>query len=101
MTGHVDQCIEKYIELTDLTIADLNPVTTPAPDDHHFTEQDWEEKGTLAPICSRIVLKILYTARMGRPDLLYSVNTLAREVTRWTKACDKRLHRLICYMHTT
>ena len=26
---------------------------------------------------------------------------LAREVTRWTVACDRRLHRLICYMHQT
>ena len=27
------------------------------------------------------------------------VNALAREVTRWDVACDKRLHRLISYMH--
>jgi len=26
---------------------------------------------------------------------------LAREVTRWSAACDRRLHRLICYMHQT
>ena len=26
---------------------------------------------------------------------------LAREVTRWTVACDRRLHRLICCMHQT
>ena len=24
---------------------------------------------------------------------------LAREVTRWTRVCDKRLHRLICYLY--
>jgi len=38
---------------------------------------------------------------MGRPDLLFAVNALAREVTRWTMACDKRLHRLISYLHHT
>ena len=27
------------------------------------------------------------------------MNTLAREVTKWTVACDKRLHRLISFIH--
>ena len=36
---------------------------------------------------------------MNRTDLLWAVNSLAREVTRWTVNCDKRLHRLVCYMH--
>ena len=30
---------------------------------------------------------------------MYAVNALAREVTRWNVACDKRLHRLISYIH--
>ena len=38
---------------------------------------------------------------MGRPDILWSVNTLARMVTKWNRAGDKRLHRLIEYLHTT
>ena len=38
---------------------------------------------------------------MGRPDLLWAVNSLAREVTRWTVACDRRLHRLVSYLHHT
>ena len=50
---------------------------------------------------SRIVLKCLYLARIGRPDLLYSVNILARCVTKWTRACDKRLERLIAYINKT
>ena len=43
----------------------------------------------------------MYTARLGRPDTLWSVNTLARKVTKWNKGCDKRLHRLIEYLKTT
>ena len=38
---------------------------------------------------------------MGRPDCLWSVNSLAREVTKWTVACDKRLKRLIEWIHST
>ena len=40
-------------------------------------------------------------ARIGRPDILWSVNKLARSTTKWTKACDKRLSRLISYIHHT
>ena len=50
---------------------------------------------------SQKVLKCLYLARIGRPDLLWSVNKLARSITKWTKACDKRLNRLISYIHHT
>ena len=38
-------------------------------------------------------LNCLYWARVGTPDILWSVNKLARAVTKWTKACDKRLAR--------
>ena len=38
---------------------------------------------------------------MARPDLLWAVSSLAREVTRWTAACDDRLLRLISYINCT
>ena len=40
-------------------------------------------------------------ARIGRPDILWSVNKFARSITKWTKARDKRLSRLISYIHHT
>ena len=55
--------------------------------------------GELSNTCSQIVLKCLYLARIGRPDILWSVNKLARAITKWTKAYDKRLCRLISYIH--
>ena len=57
--------------------------------------------GELSQVYSQIVLKCLYLARIGRPDILWSVNKLARSITKWTKACDKRLNRLISYIHHT
>ena len=57
--------------------------------------------GELSNVCSQIFLKCLYLARIGRPDILWSVNKLARSITKWTKACDKRLNRLISYIHHT
>ena len=63
-------------------------------DDHHFKEEELKSVGELSKVCSQIVLKCLYSARIGRPDILCSVNKLARSITKWTKACDKRLSRL-------
>ena len=57
--------------------------------------------GELSHVCSQIVLKCVYLARIGRPDIRWSVNKLARSITKWTKACDKRLNRLISYIHHT
>ena len=40
-------------------------------------------------------------ARIGHSDILWTVNKLTRSITKWTKACDKRLNRLISYIHHT
>ena len=57
--------------------------------------------GELSKVCSQIVLKCSYLARIGRPDILWSVSKLAPSITKWTKACDKRLSRLVSYIHHT
>ena len=57
--------------------------------------------GELTKVCSQIVLKCFFLARIGRSDILWSVNKLARSITKWTKACDKRLSRFISYIHHT
>ncbi len=63
--------------------------------------EDFVTTGKLATIASKSVLKDLYLARVGRPDLLWTVNDLARNVTKWNVACDRRLHRLISYLEHT
>ena len=63
-------------------------------DDHQIKPNEFEERGVLAQHAAKIPMKVLYGARFLRYDLLRSVCTLAREVTRWTKACDRRPHRL-------
>ena len=57
--------------------------------------------GELSQVCLQIVLKCLYLARIGRPDILCAVNKFARSITKWIRACDKRLNRLISYNHHT
>ena len=83
------------------TTQQLYKVSTPCIDDHHFKEEELKSVGEFSKVCCQIVLKCLYLARIGRPDILWSVNKLARSITKWTKACDKRLNRLVSYIHHT
>ena len=87
--------------LANTTTQQLYKVSTPCIDDHHFKEEEMKSVGDLSKVCSQIVLKGFFLARIGRPDNLWSVNKLARSITKWTKAYDKRLSRLISYIHHT
>ena len=100
MEGHARKCVERYCELENKTSQQLYKVSTPCFDDHQFKEKELGSVGELSNVCSQIVLKCLYLVRIGRPDVLWSVNKLAR-VTKMTKVCDKCLARLISYIHRT
>ena len=101
MEGHAKKCVEPNFELSNKTTQQLYKVSTPCIDDHHFKEEEMKFVGEQSQVCSKIVLKCLYLKCLVRPDILWSVNKLARSITKWTKACDKRLNRLISYIHHT
>ena len=84
MAGHAKKCVERYCELANKTTQQLFKVSTPCIDDHHFKEEEMKSVGELSKVCSQIVLKCLYLARIGRPDILWSVNNFARSITKWT-----------------
>ena len=48
----------------------------------HFKNEELESVGEMSKVCSQIVLKCLYVARIGRPDILWSANKLRRAVTK-------------------
>ena len=95
------KCVERYCELANRTTQQLYNIATPCLDDHQFKEEELGSVGELSKVCSQIILRCLYLARIGRPDILWSVNKLARAVTKWTRAWDKRLARLISCIHHT
>ena len=101
MEGHAKKCVEQKCELANKTTQQFYKVSTPRIDDHYFKENEMKSVGELSQVCSQIVLKCLHLACIGRPDIRWSVNKLARSITKWIKACDKRLNRLISYTHHT
>ena len=101
MEGAAKSAVDRYLELSKCDRKTLTKVATPCIDDHLIAPEDFEAKGHLHKECSKCVLKCLYLARLARPDLLWTVNSLARNVTRWSVADDKRLHRLISFINCT
>ena len=101
MEGHAKKCVGRHCELANKTTQQLYKVSTPCIDDHHFKEEEMKSVGELSQVCSQIVVKCLHLARIGRPDIRWSGNKLSRSITKWTRACDKRLNRSISYIHYT
>ena len=80
----------------------LKKVDTPFIDEKRdIQDEDLVNVGELGPIATKILMKLLYVARMARYDLLRPVCALASVATKWNAACDKKLYRLMCYVYTT
>ncbi len=76
MHGHTERCVAKYCELANGPESSLKEVLTPNLDE--VQPEDFEAKGKLSPIASRVVLTALFLARMTTMDCLWTVNVLAR-----------------------
>ena len=57
--------------------------------------------GQMGPIAAKVLMKVAYAARYARFDLQRAVNHLACFVTKWDADCDRKLHRLMCYVHSS
>ena len=68
--------VERYCDLANKTTQQFFKVGTPCIDDHQFKEEEIGSVGELSKVCSQIVLKCLFLALIGRPDILWSVNKL-------------------------
>ena len=86
MDGHAKKCVERHCGLAKKTPQELYKVITPCLGDHQFKEEESGSVGELTKVCSQIVLKCLYLAHIGRPDILWSENKLARAVTKLDKS---------------
>ena len=102
MEGHAKKCVwNDIVSWQTRRLNRYSTVSSPCLDDHQFKEEELKSVGELSKVRSQIVVKCSYLARIGRPDILWSVNKLARSIAKWTKVCDKRSSRLMYYIHHT
>ena len=102
MEGQAKKCVERFCELANKTTQQFYKVATPCNTMHRRPPIQGRRNGIcwrMSKVCSQIVPKCLYLARIGRPDIFWSANTFACAVTIWIKACDKRSARLISHIH--
>ena len=68
-----------------------------------MTTTSKKKKQNLLENCQTYALQLFQNVKTWHElvDILWSVNELARSITKWTKACDKRLNRLISNIHHT
>ena len=63
--------------------------------------EDFEAEGLLAKDSAKVVMKALYGARFVRFDLLWPIGDCARHTSKWPKAYDRRLDRLMGHLKGT
>ena len=69
--GHAKKCVERYFELAYKTSQQLCKVATPCLDDHQFKEEELGSVGEVSKVCSHMVLKCLYLARIVLVEPVY------------------------------
>ena len=100
MKGFLEQCLTRYQELVPKEVK-YKKVSTPFHDDKiaRPVADEAESRGKLQAIASRVLMKVLFAARMARYNLLRATQGLASRVTKWSHDCDVALHRLVSYTH--
>ena len=100
MSGFFKSCVDRYLELAKKSESSLRQVASPFLDEACKVVDD-EESGELQPIAARVLMKVLYGARMCRYDLLRPTCYLATRIATWTRGCDRALNRLMAYISCT
>ena len=72
MEVHVKKCVERCSELANKTTQQLYKVSTHCLDGHQFKEEELKSVGELSILCSQMLLKRLYVARIGVPEYIFS-----------------------------
>ena len=93
---YMKSAVDMYLGITKQS--QLKPANTPFLPRASSTPEEWEEQAQLQTHACAVLMKLLWGARLGRPDLLKGITYLATFVSRWCKACDRMLHRLMCYV---
>ena len=102
MRDFLVSCVDRDCDLAKVSRDSLKFAATPFHDTKIARAlQEGEAGGRLQPIASKVLMKVLFAARMARWDLLRATQSLASRVTKWSRDCDTALRRLICYINSS
>ena len=87
MSDYVRQAIEHYMSLAGIT--KLKKATTPFCPDGTLLPADDEIVGEVREDAASVLMKVLWAARLARPDLTRPTCKLASKGQSWTKNDDK------------
>jgi len=109
MSSYVKSCVDAYTTIVQDTITKkkLDPksagrllslpfAATPSLEANQEIPE--EDGGILSDDAASIVMKIMFAARIARPDVLKTACHLSTFLTRWSPRQDLELRRLVCYL---
>ncbi len=86
MSDFLQQCCDKHVELAGTRSKPLRPAATPFLEENAKDDEEEDNitpqspQGALADMAVRVLMKLLYAARVARYDLLRSIAGLARRL---------------------
>jgi hypothetical protein len=108
MQKYLESAVEKYCAVGNLERNQLKKVATPFVDESleaqgcvESTGSGKPEAGQLQKVAASVLMTDMFAARLARNDLLRPVGHLATHIHDWTEECDRRLHRLMCYINSS
>ena len=88
------KCVDLYEALSGKAVKQYQ---TPHVDPGSLVVSDDAPRGELSASAARMVMKLLWLARLLRPDILVAVTLLAAKVTTWSINEDRMVARLVGY----
>ena len=98
MVDFIQSSCDSYVELAGKP---LKEASSPYLPEGSLPLTELESRGELSGTANRVLMKILWCARLCRQDIQKAIAVLTRRVTCWSTADDKRLYRLMSYLWTT
>ena len=90
------QCVSLYEELSEKK---ARPFRTPHCDEGSLIAPNDESRGQLSDVAAKLVMKLMWLCRIGRPDIMVGVAQCAnKHVTCWSLNDDKRVQRIVGYL---
>ena len=87
MVDFINSACQMYENLSGMP---LKGAASPYLPEGSIPVNEWEERGALASDASNVLMKVLWAGRLARPDTVKAIGDLARRVTKWSRADDRR-----------